>query len=52
MNQARLNSKFGIKNAHVLVGALADNRIMLAEWTTARAGVQLSLGKSTNVSEI
>ena len=48
MIQARSNSKFGIRNAHVLVGALADNRILLAEWTGLEPATPGVTGRYSN----
>ena len=48
MNHARSNSKFGIRNAHVLVGALADNRIVLAEWTGLEPATPGVTGRYSN----
>ena len=48
MNHRRSNSKFGTRNAHVLVGALADNRIVLAEWTGLEPATPGVTGRYSN----
>ena len=48
MNHPRSNSKFGTRNAHVLVGALADNRIVLAEWTGLEPATPGVTGRYSN----
>ena len=48
MNQSPANSKFGIKNAHLLVGTLADDRITLAEWTGLEPATPGVTGRYSN----
>ena len=48
MSHTRSNSKFGIKNAHLLVGAFADNRIALAEWTGLEPATPGVTGRYSN----
>ena len=48
MNRQKLNSKFGMRNAHLLVGALADNRMMLAEWTGLEPATPGVTGRYSN----
>ena len=48
VNRSRSNSKFGMRNAHVLVGTLADNRMMLAEWTGLEPATPGVTGRYSN----